>query len=81
MMCTRYPVLDCSPIPSWYENLLRKFIKTFCHLSGSQNRDIFAIVEAGFIRRNLIGVDLVRAILSELARRFENQDGDRFQVA
>ncbi len=81
MMCTRYSVLDCSPIPSWYKNLLRKFIKNVCHLSGSQNRYFFAIVESGFIRRNLIGADLVRAILSELARRFENQDGDRFQVA
>lgn len=50
------------------------------HRFESQDKDIFAIFEAGFIRRNLIDTNLLRATLSELATRFENRYGDRFHI-
>ncbi len=46
----------------------------------AQERDIFAIFEAGFIRRNLIDSKVLRATLSDLARRFEKQYGDQFKL-
>lgn len=46
----------------------------------SSNRDVFAVFESGFIRRNLVDSEQLRIELNRLSRRFQNKYGDRFQL-
>jgi hypothetical protein len=48
---------------------------------AAQERDIFSQFEAGFLRRNLIDIQLLRHSLNQLARQFEERYGDRFRTA
>ena len=47
---------------------------------SSNDRDVFAVFESGFIRQNLIDTEQLRAELSQLARHFEESYGDSFQL-
>jgi hypothetical protein len=64
-----------------YQITKRHVSHRLAEVCDSQARDVFAVFESGFIRRNLIDTKLLQAALNQLAGRFESRYGDSFRLA